>query len=114
MTYFNGIARSPKEGQGPQEGEEEIPRVWASMRQPLLKQSSPTLTLYILGSTEELSGGKKGGAYCLNKLSRSTSSLYREDRGPQELTDFTRTSFPKQGLFPSPGIARYSSQKETQ
>lgn len=88
---------APRRSRGPQEGKEEIPTVWASLRQPLLIQSSPTLTLYILGSTEELSGGKKKTrAYCLNKLSRSTSSLYREDRGLQQLTDFTRASFPKE------------------
>ena len=113
MVLLGALRRS----QGPQESKEEIPRVWGSRRQPLLNQSSPTLILYILGSTEELSGGKKkkvGGAYCLNKLSRSTSSLYREDRGLQQLSNFTRISFPKQGLFLSPGIARCPSQKKTQ
>lgn len=111
MVLLGALRRS----RGPQEGKEEIPRVWGSMHQPLLNQSSPTLTLYILDSTEELSEEKKKKrAYCLNKLSRSTSSLYREDRGLQQLTNFTRTSFPKQGLFLSPGIAHCPSQKETQ
>lgn len=109
MVLLGALRRS----RSPQEGKEEIPRVWGSMHQPLLNQSSPTLTLYILDSTEELSEEKKKRAYCLNKLSRSTSSLYREDRGLQQLTNFTRTSFPKQGLFLSPGIAHCPSQKET-
>lgn len=44
MVLLGALRRS----RGPQEGKEEIPRVWGSMHQPLLNQSSPTLTLYIL------------------------------------------------------------------